>query len=142
MRREQSKVMVQSIAYTKARTCSNQAALISPLFDCVSTYLLNQDIAVRAKKGEQKQEIISPPPIAIQENIPSILIKDLKVYVEPYNKNNIECNNELSVFRVKYRFLLDAKCDDGKTIIEVKSNKQLWELNEGRENKDYAMIMK
>jgi hypothetical protein len=43
---------------------------------------------------------------------------------------------------VKYRFLLDAKCDDGKTIIEVKSNKQLWELNEGRENKDYAMIMK
>ena len=81
------------------------------------------------------QEIITSPPIAFQENIPSIL-KDLKVYVEPYYKNNIECNNELSVFRVKYRFLLDAKCDDGKTIIEVKSNKQLWELNKGRENKD------
>ena len=95
-------------------------------------------------RKKRKQEIITPPPIAIQENIPStsILIKDFKVYVEPYYKNNIECNNELSVFRVKYRFLLDAKCDDGKTIIEVKSNKQLWELNEGRENKDYAMIMK
>jgi ATP-dependent exoDNAse (exonuclease V) alpha subunit len=84
---------------------------------------------------KRNQEIIT-------ENIPSILIKDLKVYVEPIYKNNIECNNELSVFRVQYRFLLDAKCDDGKKMIDVKSNKQLWELNEDRENKDYAMIMK
>jgi hypothetical protein len=54
MRREQSKAMAQSIAYTKARTCSNQAALISALFDCVSTYLLNQGYS---SEGQERRYV-------------------------------------------------------------------------------------
>jgi hypothetical protein len=54
MRREQSKAMAQSIAYTKARTCSNQAASISALFGCVSTYLLNQDYS---SEGQERRYV-------------------------------------------------------------------------------------
>ena len=50
MRREQSKVMVQSIVYTKARTCSNQAASnISPVWLCFGVLLTR--LTVWAKKG-------------------------------------------------------------------------------------------
>jgi hypothetical protein len=71
--------MTQSIAYTKARTCSNQAALISALFDCVSTYLLNQDSSegqerryVKAKKQSVAKNAVPacvvPPSFLAKEN--------------------------------------------------------------------------
>ena len=42
------------IAYTKARTCSNQTALISALLDCVSMYLFNQGFS---SEGQERRYI-------------------------------------------------------------------------------------
>jgi hypothetical protein len=46
--------MTQPIAYTKARTCSNQAASISALFHFFLTYLLNQGFS---SEGQERRYV-------------------------------------------------------------------------------------
>jgi hypothetical protein len=70
MRREQTKAMVQSIAYTNARTCSNQAALISALFDCVSTYLLNQD----SSEGQERRYVKAKKQSVAKNAVPACVV--------------------------------------------------------------------
>jgi hypothetical protein len=71
MRREQSKAMAQPIAYTKARTCSNQAASISALLDCVSTYLLNQGYS---SEGQERRYVKAKKQSVAETAVPACVV--------------------------------------------------------------------
>ena len=71
MRREQTKAMAQSIAYTKACTCSNQAASISALFDCVSTYLLNQGYS---SEGQERRYVKAKKQSVAKNAVPACVV--------------------------------------------------------------------
>jgi hypothetical protein len=71
MRREQSKAMAQSIVYTKASTCSNQTALISALFDCVSTYLLNQGYS---SEGQERRYVKAKKQSVAKTAVPACVV--------------------------------------------------------------------
>ena len=71
MRWEQTKAMVQSIAYTNARTCSNQAASISALFDCVSAYLLNQGYS---SEGQERRYVKAKKQSVAENAVPACVV--------------------------------------------------------------------
>jgi hypothetical protein len=63
--------MAQPIAYTKARTCSNQAASISALFDCVLMHLLNQ---VYSSEGPERRYVKAKKQSVTKSGIPACVV--------------------------------------------------------------------
>ena len=56
---------------SKARTCSNQAALISALLDCVLTYLFNQGFS---SEGQERKYIKAKKPSVAKNAVPAYVV--------------------------------------------------------------------
>jgi hypothetical protein len=63
--------MAQSIAYTKARTCSNQASSISALLDCVSTNLLNLGFS---SEGQERRYVKAKKQSVAKNAVPACVV--------------------------------------------------------------------